>query len=145
MAIVGALLPHALHLSAAGLEIAKVLLAEAGLFVDLDIGAAEWRRIGIVRGQSGKDTLGGLAGATVGGGENLEGVVGAKKVAEAAAGIVGLIPTLGRELDAVIGDGLVDITVFCREKRRIVRLERDGWNWDREAYCFLRIARGEPR
>ena len=114
VAVVGALLPHALHLGAAGLEVAKVLLAKARLLVDLDVVALEGARLRVVAGQGGQDALGGLAGAAVGAREEVQGVVGAQHAAQAAAGLVGLLPAILGELDAVVGDGLVDVAVFCK-------------------------------
>lgn len=110
--IVRALLPHALHLCAARLEVAEVLLAQTGLLVDFDVAAGEGRGRGVVGGQGGEDALGGFAGATVGRGEEVEGVVGLEEGAQTAAGFVGLGPAFGGELDAVIGDILVDVAVF---------------------------------
>jgi hypothetical protein len=42
----------------------------------------------------------------------VKGVVGSEQGAEASTRIMGLAPTLLGELDAVIGDGLVDIAVL---------------------------------
>jgi hypothetical protein len=112
VAVVGPLLPHALHLGAARLEVAKVLLAEARLLVDLDAVAAEGGRFRVVGGQSGEDAVGGLARAAVGRGEEVEGVVRAEELAEAAAGFVGLGPAVCGELDPVIRCGLVDVAVL---------------------------------
>ena len=80
MAIVGPLLPHALHLGTAWLEVSKVLLAQARLLVDLDIGSAERRRHGIVRGEGREDALGSLPRATVGRGEEVKRVVRTEEV-----------------------------------------------------------------
>lgn len=110
--IVGAFLPHALHLSAAGLKVAKVLLAQAGFFVDLDVCALERGGLVLVRGQGSQDAFGGLACAAVWGGEEVDSVVGTQELAQAAAGIIGLGPAIGGQLDAVVGDRLVDLAVF---------------------------------
>jgi hypothetical protein len=48
VAVVSALLPHALHLGGAWLEVAKVLLAQARLLEDLDLVAGERRGRGVV-------------------------------------------------------------------------------------------------
>lgn len=112
VAVVSTFLPHALHFGAAGLKVAKVLLAEAGLFIDLDAGAAERRGAGIVRGQGGEDAFGGFAGAAVGRSEDLKGVIGAEEFAKSASSVVGLVPAFGGEFHPVIGDGLVDVFVF---------------------------------
>ena len=111
VAVVGALLPHAFHLGAAWLEVAKVLLAEAGLLVDFDVGAAEGGGAGLVGGEGGEDALGGLTGAAVGRGEEVDGVVGAEEVAHTASGVVGLGPALLGQFDSVIGDGLMDLAI----------------------------------
>jgi hypothetical protein len=66
VAIVGALLPHALHLGRTWLEVAKVLLAEARLFEDGDLVARKGRRRRLVRGERAQDTLGRLPGASIG-------------------------------------------------------------------------------
>lgn len=117
MPVVGPLLPHALHLGAAGLEVAKILLAQPRLLVHLDVLALEGRGpvgpLAVVRGGEGlQDALGGLARAAVGGGEEVEAVGGPEHGAEAAAGVAGLAPAQGGELYAMVGDGLVDFAVF---------------------------------
>ena len=48
VAVVGPLLPHAFHLGAAWLEVAKVLLAQPGLLIHLDVRSAKRRRVGVV-------------------------------------------------------------------------------------------------
>ena len=90
MAVVGALPPHALHLLAARLEVAKVLFAQARLFPHLDLLAREggWAVIsamaavrgggggGAACGESAEQAFGRLACAAVGACEDLERVVG---------------------------------------------------------------------
>jgi hypothetical protein len=117
VAVVGALLPHALHLGAAGLEVAKVLLAQARLLVHLDVVALERARLGVVAGQGGQDALGGLARAAVGAREEVQRVVLAEQAPQAAARLVCLLPSVLRDLDTVVGDGLVDVAVFWEEGR----------------------------
>jgi hypothetical protein len=112
VAVVGALLPHALHLGAAGLEVTKVLLAQAGLLVDLDVVALEGAGLGVVAGQGGQDALGGLARAAVRAREEVQCVVGTQHGAQTAARLVRLLPSLWCDLDAVVGDGLVDVAVL---------------------------------
>ena len=75
VAVVGAFLPHALHLGAAWLEVAKVLLAQARLLVHLDLVTLEGTRLRLVAGQGGQDALGGLSRAAVGAREEVQGVV----------------------------------------------------------------------
>lgn len=65
MTIIGTFLPHALHLGAAGLEVAKVLLAQARLLVHLHGTSLKRRRVGVVAGQGLEDALGRLARASV--------------------------------------------------------------------------------
>ena len=115
MPIISTLLPHPLHLGRAGLEVAKVLLAQSRLLIHLDFVSRERRRRRIVRGQRAEDALGRLAGATVGGGEEVEGVFWFEEGAELAPCFVGLVPAIVGEFDAVVGDVLVDITVFYRK------------------------------
>lgn len=80
--------PHALHLRRTGLEIAEVLLSQPGLFVELDLGPAEGGGAILEGGRQGlEDALGGLAGAAVGGGEDLEGVVGAEELSQSQTGL----------------------------------------------------------
>jgi hypothetical protein len=112
VAVVGALLPHALHLGAARLEVAKVLLAQARLLVDLDVAPLERARIGVVAGQGGQDAFGGLSRAPVRTREEMQGVVGAQQRPQPAAGLVGLLPSFRRQLDAVVGDSLVDVAIL---------------------------------
>lgn len=112
MPIISALLPHALHGRTTRLKVAKVLFPKPRLLVHLDLIAAKGRRRGFIRRQRRQNPLGGLAGATVGRCEDLEGVVGAEEVSEAASGFVGLGPAFGGELDAVVWDRLVDFAVF---------------------------------
>lgn len=105
--VVGALLPHALHLVGAGLEVAKVLLAEPRLLVHLDVGPAEGGRLRVVGRERLEDALGRLTGAPVGRREEVERVVRPEEVAEATAGFAGLYRPFWRELDSVVGDRLV--------------------------------------
>ena len=92
------------------MEIAEVLFAKSGFFVDFDGGAGEGRRGcggilgggiagGGVRGRGGgwegggkgaEDALCSFAGAAVGGGEEVEGVAWVEEGAEFAAGFFGL-------------------------------------------------------
>lgn len=123
MTVVGPLLPHALHLGAARLEVAKVLLAQAGLLVDLDVVPGEGRGLLLVGGQGGEDAFCGLACAAVGRGEEVEGVVGTEEGTEAATGLVGLGPAILGEFDSVIGDALVDFTVLCKGRGTSVRCQ----------------------
>lgn len=112
VAVVGALLPHAFHLGATWLEVAEILLAQPRLLVDFDVGAAKGRGLRVVGGEGCEETLCGFAGAAVGRREDLEGVVWAEKVAEAAACFVGLGPSFWCEFYSVIWDGLVYLAVF---------------------------------
>lgn len=112
MAIVGSFLPHAFHLGAAWLEVAKVLLSQTGLLVDFDAGPTVRRGLGIVRGQGGQDALGGLSSAAIRRREELESVVWPEQLAQAAAGFMGLGPAILREFDTVIGDCLVYIAIL---------------------------------
>lgn len=112
VAIVGSFLPHAFHLGAAWLEVAKVLLSQTGLLVDFDAGPTVRRGLGIVRGQGGQDALGGLSSAAIRRREELESVVWPEQLAQAAAGFMGLGPAILREFDTVIGDCLVYIAIL---------------------------------
>lgn len=40
-------------------------------------------------------------------------VIWLQELPQTTAGLMGLVPTLVGKLDSVIGDGLVDIAVFC--------------------------------
>ena len=88
VAVVGALLPHPLHLGRAWLEVAKVLLAQARLLEDGDLVAGERRRRGVVRGQRAQDALGGLARAAVRRSVELQRVVGPQQRPQLAAGFL---------------------------------------------------------
>lgn len=112
MAIVGPLLPHALHFSTTWLEISKILLSQTGLLVDFDAGPTVRRGLGVVRGQGGQDALGGLSCATIWRREEVEGVVWPEQLAQAAARFMGLGPAILRELHTVIRDCLVYIAVL---------------------------------
>ena len=135
VAVVGALLPHALHLGGAWLEVAKVLLAETRLFEDGNLITREGRRGGVVGGEGTQDAFGGLAGAAVGRGEELERVVWLEQRAQlpacffrlelwsikAARGRMRngrrgrrayLAPAQLGELHAVVGDELVNVAVL---------------------------------
>lgn len=94
--IICPLLPHPLHLSGTGLEVAKVLLPQSGLFVDLDARASEGGGVRVVRGEGFEDPLGCFAGAAVWGGEEVEGVGWAEEFLEGVAGGVGLGVPEGR-------------------------------------------------
>lgn len=87
--IIRSFLPHAFHLSAAWLEIAKVLFSQPGLFVDLDGMSIERRRgAGFGwRGEGAQDAFGGFAGAAVWRCEDLQGVVWFQEGAKAVAGV----------------------------------------------------------
>jgi len=78
MPVIRALLPHPLHLRTAGLEVPEILLPYARLFVDLDGVAVEGRGrggVGVGGGEGAQDAFGRFAGAAVGRGVELEGVV----------------------------------------------------------------------
>ena len=79
VAVVSALLPHAFHLGATGLEVSEVLLAQPGLLVDGDLISLERGGFWVVGGQGLEYALGGLSCSSVGGGEELDGVVGAEE------------------------------------------------------------------
>lgn len=131
VAVVCALLPHALHFGRAWLEVAKVLLSQARLFEDGDLVAWEGRRRGVVRGQRAQDALCRLARSAVGRGEELERVVGFQQGSELTscflclrasylshggrAGLRGtayLRPAMLGKFDPVVRDELVDIAVL---------------------------------
>jgi hypothetical protein len=132
VAVVGSLLPHALHFGGAWLEVAKVLLAQAGLLEDLDLVAGEGRGRGVVRGQGAQDALGGLACPAVGRGEELDRVIGLEQRAKLSPCIFGLVvdgqyalistmsvhggaylgDTVRGQLHTVVGDKLVDVAVL---------------------------------
>jgi hypothetical protein len=71
----------------------------------------EWRRRRVVRGQGGKYAFGRLSRAAIGGGKEVESVVGAEEGTKSSACLVGLCPAFRGELYSVVGDGLVDIAV----------------------------------
>ena len=75
MAIVCTLLPHTAHLRGIRLEVSEILFAQAGLFVDFYCVAGEGGGGGRVGGQGVEDSFCGFAGAAVGGGEEMEGIV----------------------------------------------------------------------
>ena len=75
VAVVRTLLPHALHLCRAWLEVAKVLLSQPRLFEDGDLVAGKGRWGGVVGGECAQDALGRLACTAVRGGEELESIV----------------------------------------------------------------------
>jgi hypothetical protein len=132
VAVVGALLPHALHFGGTWLEVAKVLLAQAGLFEDLDLVTGEGRGRGVVRGQRAQDALGSFARAAVGRGEELDRVIRLEERTELPSCIFGLVVRVSmrlsvpdqchcgaylgdavrRQLHAVVGDELVDVAVL---------------------------------
>jgi hypothetical protein len=66
VAIVGSLLPHALHLGRTWLEVAKVLFSYPRFFEDGDLVARKGRWGGFVGRECAQDAFGGLAGSTVG-------------------------------------------------------------------------------
>jgi hypothetical protein len=108
VAVVGALLPHALHFGGTWLEVAKVLLAQAGLFEDLDLVTGEGR------------------------GQELDRVIRLEERTELPSCIFGLVVRVSmrlsvpdqchcgaylgdavrRQLHAVVGDELVDVAVL---------------------------------
>lgn len=116
VAIVGSLLPHALHFSATWLEVSKILLSQTGLLVDFDAGPTVRRGLGIVRGQGGQDALSGLSCAAIWRREEVEGVVWPEQLAQAAARFMGLGPAILRELHTMIGDCLVYIAILWHER-----------------------------
>jgi hypothetical protein len=84
VAVSRALVPHALHLLGAWLKVAKVLLTDARLLVDLCF-------IGVrVVGEGGEDALCRLASAGIGRGDDLEGIGRTEELEEAFAGFGGL-------------------------------------------------------
>lgn len=65
-----------------------------------------------LKGGRAQDALRGFAGARVGGGNDLDGIVGKEEGGELGSGGKGLGVAVGSEGDAVVGDGLMDCTVF---------------------------------
>lgn len=104
--------PHPRHLLAARLEIAKILLPQPRLLIHLNPMPRKrrWRRVR--RRKCVQDTFRRLPRASVGGSEEMQGVIGTKEGAELQACGFGLLPSVGGEFDAVVGDGLVDFAVF---------------------------------
>ena len=119
------------------LKIAKILFTEPRLFIYSYIVSLKWTRnffprlllsnpflsincIDIVLGdfqllvgcQSTQDALGSLAGSAVWGGEDANGIIVPQHLFEAATSIFSLCPSIFGELDAVVGDILVDFAVF---------------------------------
>jgi len=114
------------------LEVAEVLFAEAGLFVDADGVAGEGGGGGGGGGEGVEDAFCCFAGAAVGGGEEVEGVGWVEEGAQFYACFFGLgggewlvggfggggmvwwdlFPAIWGELDAVVGHCLVDVSVF---------------------------------
>lgn len=113
MAVVGALLPHALHLGAAGLEVPEVLLAQAWLLVHLDAVPLEGGGVGVLGGQGLEDALGGLPRPAVGRREELDRVLGLEQGSQSTAGIARLGPAVLGQLHPVVGDRLVYLSVLC--------------------------------
>ena len=85
MSIIRSLLPHPFHFGRTRLEVPEILFAEAGFLEDFDFVAGEGGGGGVVGGEGPQDAFGGFAGAAVGRGEELEGVVWFEHGAEAAA------------------------------------------------------------
>jgi hypothetical protein len=98
--------PHPSHLRLAGLEVAEVLLADAGLFIDADGGG-----VGVVLEGRREDALGCFARAGVRGGDDLEGVGGEQEGSKFVPCFQRLAAADGGEGDAVVGNGLVDRAV----------------------------------
>ena len=112
MPIICPLHPHALHLRGAWLEIAKVLLSQPRLFVDLDRVSRKRGRRRRIGGQGLENALGGLPSSAIGRGEEMNVIIWAQEATEVGACLPGLSMALGCEFDPMVGDGLVDITVF---------------------------------
>jgi hypothetical protein len=94
------------------LEVAKVLLSQPRLFVNLDVVALKRRRFRlVVRREGPENALGRLTRPPVRRSEEADGVVLAQHGLEPAAGVLGLQPSLRSQADAVIGDELVDIAI----------------------------------
>ena len=85
MSVVGALVPHPSHLCGAWLEVPKVLLAQARLFIYLDRVSWKWRGFGGVRGEGLKDSFCGFASAAVWRGIEVKGVIWAEEGTKFAA------------------------------------------------------------
>jgi hypothetical protein len=118
------------------LEVAKVLLAQARLLVDLDVVPLKRRRaVVVVSSESAQDALGGLARAAVGRGEDADGVVLAQHGLEAAAGVLGLQPALGRQADAVVGDELVDVAVAVALGLAVADEDEQPWFAHGDSIC----------
>lgn len=99
VSIVGALLPHALHLGRAWLKVAKVLFAQSRFLKDLDLATRKGRGSRGVGSQGAKDAFGGLTSATVWRGEELERVVGFEHRPQTAAGVLCLLEGLVARCD----------------------------------------------
>lgn len=112
VAIVGPLLPHALHFGRAWLEVAEILLPYPGLLEDGDLVAGKGRGRGVVRRQRAQDALCRLACPAVGRGIELEGIVGLEQRAELAPSLFCLGPAMLGQLYPVIGNKLVDVAVL---------------------------------
>ena len=112
MSIIGSFLPHAFHLCRTWLEVPKVLLPQPWFLVDLNAVSWERTRARLVAGKGREYAFGGLAGAAVGGRKEVQGVVCTQERAQALAGFMGLGTPFGGELYTVVGDGLVDVSVF---------------------------------
>lgn len=61
----------------------------------------------------------------------MQGIVGPQEVAQPPPRIVGLLPAILGNLDAVVGDRLVDLAVFCGWGRRtkVVSRVSGPWSW----------------
>lgn len=132
VAVVGSLLPHALHLGGTWLKVAKILFTKTRLFKDGDFVTREGRRRRIVGGERAEDAFGGLAGTPVRRGEELEGIVWFEKRTKLPASFLGLYgakvvncelhrmkhprtyltPAQLGELDAVVWNELVDVAIL---------------------------------
>lgn len=69
-------------------------------------------------------------------------VVGVQEGAQTSAGIVGLGPTFGGQLDAVVGDRLVDGSVFLGMLRTMVERRTNELVWQVGTHCSPRSAHG---
>jgi hypothetical protein len=94
------------------LEVAKVLLSQSRLFINLDVVALKRRRSRIVvRRESSENAFRRLARPPIRRCEDANGVVLAQHGLEPAPSVLGLQPPLWRQADAVIGYELVNVPV----------------------------------